>query len=592
MEKRMSFVLTQAEDPIGFRNQLQESSFMMDILFPWTANLRINMNRQLQQEQYDGVNGGYELSFTISRINRTTANEKERVTFAQQLWFQSDPSTVSLAMKLQDWIRQCETHVSCANLGQSPLPDRYIDVGEHSRSDIRLCERTGTKKGRYLALSYCWGRPTSSTAYMLKTTNIDGHKNSVDADTLPSTIKDLVHVARNLHVRYVWVDAMCILQDDRLDWEQQSEKMLEIYGNAFLTVSASSAAAAAEGFLTEPHASHAFAGKVAGAPVDQAVYLTPRQVLATPLDLALPGGPFAAEPVGKRGWCVQERLLSKRILSFGSTGVILSCSEMVTSETHGQCKPEVSYLSGLRVESAAETWHKFIAVQYSGCELTRPSDRLPAIAGVARVLSNARKEAKYLAGHWDVDLPYTLLWHGSGSISKRAESWRAPSWSWASLDDSVYFLAGACSHRTHPLCVILDQEVTLRGANTFGEVIDGWIRVSAPLLRGSLKHMESRTGRKSRLRFRHGNMVIPTELWLDDPSEVIEDVFFLVIGRLSRNYVKRHCSTLWEYGSPYIGLALVQTNQSAPRFRRIGLLQGLALKLQFSQIPRKEIILV
>lgn len=129
---------------------------------------------------------------------------------------------------------------------------------------------------------------------------------------MPKTFRDAVFVARFLGVRYLWIDSLCIVQDDRDDWERESAQMSSIYKRAYLTIAALRAGSDSEGFLhpREPASARScFA---------QGVHIYPAVENHCHYDDKWFGGIIAREPLSLRGWTLQERYLSRRMLSYGS----------------------------------------------------------------------------------------------------------------------------------------------------------------------------------------------------------------------------------------------------------------------------------
>jgi len=116
------------------------------------------------------------------------------------------------------------------------LPTRFLDLGLEGSNTIRLWE-TGGAKGQYISPSYCWG-----TASFIRTTiaNINEHKQGINIKQLPKTFQDCIFVCRTLGVQYLWIDAVCIIQDDidGADWKRESIRMADIYRHSLLTISA------------------------------------------------------------------------------------------------------------------------------------------------------------------------------------------------------------------------------------------------------------------------------------------------------------------------------------------------------------------
>ena len=100
--------------------------------------------------------------------------------------------------------------------------------------------------GQYAALSYCWGGSQTGT---LTGKNYNDYKNGLDLSKLSRTLQHAIQFTRSLDVLYLWVDALCIMQDDVSDEEIGIHRMSDIYRNAFVTIVVSSSASAENGFL-------------------------------------------------------------------------------------------------------------------------------------------------------------------------------------------------------------------------------------------------------------------------------------------------------------------------------------------------------
>ncbi|PMD24441.1 heterokaryon incompatibility [Hyaloscypha hepaticicola] len=104
-----------------------------------------------------------------------------------------------------------------------------------------MCEKV-----EYITLSYCWGGDVSS-----KTTksNLNHRYKSIEWSTLPQTIQDAITITRELGCRYIWIDALCIVQDDSVDWAREATTMSQVYENCILTISATKFETSISGFL-------------------------------------------------------------------------------------------------------------------------------------------------------------------------------------------------------------------------------------------------------------------------------------------------------------------------------------------------------
>lgn len=142
------------------------------------------------------------------------------------------------------WLDSCSRHhTSCGHLDRSrnasQYPTRLLDVGSHASSssnDIKLVDtNTIALKGPYVTLSHCWGG-----ASITKLSKATKQQFLDKLPALPKTYQDAVIVARKLHVRYLWIDSLCIIQDDPEDWATESLLMDQVY-NALLNIAATAA---------------------------------------------------------------------------------------------------------------------------------------------------------------------------------------------------------------------------------------------------------------------------------------------------------------------------------------------------------------
>jgi hypothetical protein len=134
------------------------------------------------------------------------------------------------------------------------MPTRIIDVGDPANGKaIRLIYTQGMRE-QYIALSYCWGVIASD----ILTLNAKTHQSmtyAIRESDLSKTHKEVLQLARAFGIRYVWIDALCIIQGDADDWERESKTMADVYGNATLTVIAGRSADSRKGFITNNLAS-------------------------------------------------------------------------------------------------------------------------------------------------------------------------------------------------------------------------------------------------------------------------------------------------------------------------------------------------
>lgn len=146
------------------------------------------------------------------------------------------------------WVQECEEcHTDCALTHESILPVRVLDVQAlESVGKVKLIESTDQQQGRYVALSYVWGR---EPFLRLLDGNRETLMEAILLEALPKTIQDAVQVTRALSVCYLWVDSLCILQDNDFDKELQILHMNAYYRQATAVISASGAVDVHSGFL-------------------------------------------------------------------------------------------------------------------------------------------------------------------------------------------------------------------------------------------------------------------------------------------------------------------------------------------------------
>src|ERR1700712_828375 len=155
------------------------------------------------------------------------------------------------ALKISSsWLERClKNHSSCnppAELHKTPK--RLINVGSESRNPFLVESSPCSEQMIWVSLSYCWGQGPSMM--MLSRDNLGAMKNGIPLNKLDPTIQDAILVTRALNISYIWIDALCIIQDDdKKDWSEQAPKMNEIYGGSVLTLVVADAESVEDGFL-------------------------------------------------------------------------------------------------------------------------------------------------------------------------------------------------------------------------------------------------------------------------------------------------------------------------------------------------------
>src|SRR5215471_13474429 len=159
-----------------------------------------------------------------------------------------NPATDEIFATARAWIVDClGNHKACHYERKTLLPSRVIDVGDDMTAQTVKLHITGEEeKGEYVALSYCWG---GTQLVVLRASTLETMTANLDLSSLPKTIRDAVEVTRRLGFRFLWIDALCIMQDCMADKDKEIQRMGYIYKNAAITIAAAAARGASEGFL-------------------------------------------------------------------------------------------------------------------------------------------------------------------------------------------------------------------------------------------------------------------------------------------------------------------------------------------------------
>lgn len=398
-----------------------------------------------------------------------------------------DPSGPKTTALLKKWVAQCNEHPNCVTAPPS-LPARVIDVGDENNGYSMKLRETNNETGRYTCLSHCWGLVTQFTTTKV---SLATHQTEISYHHLPQSFRDAITVTRLLGIRYIWIDSICICQDDGEDWERESAKMTSIYMNSYITIAASGAKDSTVGCFI-PRQPPKYIGipykstkqDISG---ELQAFLLPMRKEALP-DLYIDMSDHIEEPdhpLATRAWAVQERVLPHRTLHYGKHQMYFECNEGFKGENglyipwrfHSihLYKHDKYGLAVPEGDNSIEQWYSLLW-NFGAREMTRPSDKFPAISGIARLFAE-RLDDEYVAGLWRGSLIEGLLWQGLGV--RRVKEYRAPSWSWASVDGIA---ATSNWSKQEPLADILDCKVELKGKNVFGEVKSGWIKMRAPLV--------------------------------------------------------------------------------------------------------------
>lgn len=428
----------------------------------------------------------------------------------------------------QKWIAQClELDELCDPPDNPTLPTRVVEVGNDDTS-VKLVETKGAKAD-YICLSHCWGLEQIITT---ENSTFEDRKKGIPWNKLSKTFQDAIILTRKLGFKYIWIDSLCIIQDDAQDWDIESAKMASVYSNGYLTLAATHSTNGRGGLFSD-----IYDFEVSGTTPDGEDYVVFfRERIDHHFEMGinedrsqLGFSTALYHPLLTRAWVYQERMLSARVLHFTRYEIFYECRSSLQCECgnigyegtsnitempiikveHGyalheahdneEYEEEFSYLR-------ARLWRTMVS-SYTALFLTKSKDRLPAIGGLAKHMA-VRRKSRYLAGLWEDTLNDDLLWtiQATSKYKKpRPYPRNAPTWSWASVEtychywDPILFSSSedvADERKPYQhLSKILDCEVKWSAVDEFGSIKDGSVTISGLLAKGVLERdTETRKG--------------------------------------------------------------------------------------------------
>jgi len=389
------------------------------------------------------------------------------------------------------WLQDCSnSHTHCTQNSEQWLPSRVIDLGV-SNSELCLRESAGLR-GQYITLTHRW---PSSQPYKTTSSNYADHLNRINYDLLPQTFRDAIEVTRSLKVQYLWIDALCIIQDSEDDWAVQCAEMPQIYTQSLLTIAGAPASEPGSGFLKDRF----FPGNPPLGvewPVETSGKKLRFNLVYQCIDHTLQA--LWNSKLATRAWILQERLMSQRILYFGNQMMHWECNSTQNYEplSHWhEPKPPSSVLSKTPFEqlldrsTTLEYWYKIVA-SYSSCELTKATDRFPAMSGLTRIFQQKLGD-EYVAGLWRTDAARALNWHvpfhKAEAHASQVVEFIAPSWSWASVRQTI--VTDMLEHSDSEL-EIKKMVATRSTQDDFGKISNAELSVSGRFHRATLVRSE------------------------------------------------------------------------------------------------------
>ncbi|KAF5591751.1 hypothetical protein FPCIR_6031 [Fusarium pseudocircinatum] len=411
-----------------------------------------------------------------------------------------------------EWVSECLTTHTCPRSGTEKvlLPKRLLVVEGAPEDPVRLIETQGDEYP-YVCLSHRWGDPTHK---QLKTTTrtLDSHMSKIEWESLPATFKDAVTVCRSMNVKYLWIDSLCILQSfaeitpseleaTRHDFAQENSNMARTYQNSHFTISADLSDHMDSGFFSRDPVHEYKKDVITDDGGVASVYI--RKPLNHYHD-AIPS-------LETRGWTLQEFLLPPRVLHFDAFDITWRCKTCTTCgcghldrrKRHQAPWHRFHFIERAARpppdnEQRAREWWEQVVHEYTSRQLTNPADKLPALSGLAQQRKQVRGGV-YLAGLWRDSLIHDLCWYHvsnyndprSGGVGHRPQCYRAPSWSWASVDTnsgcSWWWIGPILLHslmlgeEPEQACGIVQVSCEPATSDSTGEVRSGYLDIKTSL---------------------------------------------------------------------------------------------------------------
>jgi hypothetical protein len=389
-----------------------------------------------------------QLDFTLIPESMNEANSD---TYIRSDFAAGTTSTVGNPGLWCHWFQTCsESHEKCRELDHiSPpfVPRRLVEISTEDGGNSfawRLVHPTDIDNVQYLTLSHCWG--SSGHESLTRETRL-AFSTFTNHSRLPKSSRHAFLVTFSLGFRFIWIDSLCIVQDDPEDWRAEASMMGSIYKSACCNIAATWASNGNDGCFAAVNPK--FITLDLG--LDQ---LKKYKVVPWFLYYA----DIVEAPLNTRGWVAQERFLARKQLSFAKSQVYWECHELVASEQFPTGIPETlrnfspynqavppTGKPTLNFETEDDrilAWAALVDF-YSGCNFTKISDKAIALAGLAEEMRDATEDT-YLAGMWMEDLREQLCWATDFDVRRqlnrsRLPTYLAPTWSWMSVEGPVIY---------------------------------------------------------------------------------------------------------------------------------------------------------
>ena len=409
-----------------------------------------------------------------------------------------------------NWLTTClGTHEKCREdqvLKRSGyVPTRLLQIGYPSHDMVRLRthgELTRTQL-QYATISHCWG---TSSVFKLTSTSMPDLKQGIAVSELSQVVQDTIYVAQCLGIKYLWIDSLCILQGDNSeeDWRREAGRMSDVYSGSILNIAATMAADCETNCFPERSSS------AIGPCTIQTAWTKHNHGQFLLYHHNFWDDSMKNMPLSKRAWVVQELLLAPRVLHLCGTQLFWECYELAACETYPsgvpsnmihewrtrellwQCfrntetqQQHVNRTVNPKTELILRRLWAQILRDYTQKQLTYPADKLIALSGIVLRMEHALGD-QYCAGLWKRNMVVELAWTRNDGVrpSRRLTEYRAPSWSWASVDGAISPVTW--DKDEHHMTVrdvmrVIDIRMEYATNSPCGAVTEGCLRLSGSL---------------------------------------------------------------------------------------------------------------
>ena len=381
-----------------------------------------------------------------------------------------DPKVLTIA---RSWLEEClAKHSTCGKSLKTYYPSRVVDTTPKGAPEtFRVMKANAIRApSRYVTLSHRWGTDTPR----LTRKNEDYYSKGAPWSEVPQTFWDAFILVKTLGFRYIWIDSLCISQDDCLDMVKEALTMIEVYSNGVCNISALTGKTT--GIFASRDPSHV------SVKMEHAGYSTRQRPRDTVFrDNSLWSREVDDAPLTRRGWVLQEQLLAQRTLFFSPTQVLWECGQGRRSEScptlanvfiqapmlgrPASFQPAEHYDGTLRstdvglrnyvhraskwslfkpnqkatqldamvkrIDISFDLWYMLVH-KYTIRNISFAKDKLLAISGLAKLFART-SSLTWAGGIWKEHMPLTLLWRVY-KAETHSSIYCAPSWSWASIE--------------------------------------------------------------------------------------------------------------------------------------------------------------